>query len=124
MNIFLKFKLLPFILLSFVVFTSCEDDSGISSVILNETASPSNLDASLNILEGNMRALEVIPSGDGVTSFNIFFGENPNEIPVSIGIMSSATHVYENAGTYIVEIQGVSPNNVTNSILFSVDIEF
>lgn len=118
------FKTLPLILLSLLLFASCEDDSGISNVILTELPPPSNLDATLNILEGNTRALEVIPTADGVTSFNVFFGEAANETPVSIGIMSTATHVYQNEGTYIVEIQGVSPNNITNSIFFSVDIEF
>lgn len=118
------FKTLPLILLSLLLFTSCEDDSGISNVILTELPPPSNLDATLTILESNTRALEVIPTADGVTSFNVFFGETANETPVSIGIMSTATHVYQNEGTYIVEIQGVSPNNITNSIFFSVDIEF
>lgn len=118
------FILLPLILISFLFLVSCEDDTGISNVILNETPPPSNLEATLNILAGNPRALEVIPTADGVTSFNVFFGDTPDETPVAIGILSSATHVYEEEGTYIVEVQGVSPNDVTNSIFFSVDIVF
>lgn len=118
------FILLPLILISFLFLVSCEDDTGISNVILNETPPPSNLEATLNILAGNPRALEVIPTADGVTSFNVFFGDTPDETPVAIGILSSATHVYEEEGTYIIEVQGVSPNDVTNSIFFSVDIVF
>lgn len=105
-------------------FISCEEDDGITNVILTELPLPSNLDATLEVLDGNRRALMVTPTADGVTSFNVFFGEVENETPVSIGIMSNATHVYQTPGTYIVEIQGVSPNDITNSIFFSVDIDF
>lgn len=108
----------------FFSFISCEDDGGIENVILIESAPPSNLDASLEILDGNPRALSVTPTADGVTSFNVFFGETTSETPVSIGIMSNATHIYQEPGTYIVEVQGVSPNNITNSLFFSINIEF
>lgn len=116
-------KVFALFLCTAFTFTSCEEDDGIENVILTEQPSPSNLDATIEVLAGNPRAINVTPSADGVTSYNIFFGEREGEVPVSIGIATTATYIYQNPGTYVVQIQGVAPNNVTNSIFFSVEIE-
>lgn len=121
MKTFLK-TMMTIALFSFLL-NSCEEDDGITNVILNELPPPTNVNATIDILEGNRRAITVTPSGDNVTSFNVFFGETAGEVPVAIGINSTTSYIYQGEGTFIVEVQGVSPSNVTASIFFSVDIE-
>ncbi|WP_299762285.1 hypothetical protein [uncultured Dokdonia sp.] len=106
----------------FLLSVSCEDDDTLSVVFLNEIPAASNLDATIEILDGNSRAVTVTPSADGAAAFNIFFGESTDETPITIGILDSATHVYQNEGTYVIEIQAISPSDITTSIFFSVDI--
>lgn len=118
------FKVTFTVLFLSILSLSCESDDSISNVLLNETPAPSNLNATIDILEDNSRAITVTPTADGATAFNIFFGESNDETPVTIGLLTNATHVYQSEGTYIVEIQAIAPNDITTSIFFSVDIVF
>lgn len=94
---------------------------------------PTNLVASIAPVPGNNMAISVQATADLETFFQVYWGEDPNQVPENFMEGQSITHTYANVGTYTVKVVALSggvattqsEQNVTisNPVLMPVNFE-
>jgi hypothetical protein len=83
---------------------------------------PENLEANIEIDNGNSFQVNVSATADYETFFQVYFGEDPNETPVNFNEGQTVNHVYQNVGTYSVRVVALSGGQATSSITKEVTI--
>lgn len=76
-------------------------------------AAPANLTVDISILESNPFEIEVTPSADNATMFEVYFGDAENEEPTSVNVGETGNHIYEAAGTYTVRVVAMGAGAAT-----------
>lgn len=94
---------------------------------------PSNLQVTLAHVVGDNLSVSVSAKASFETYFQVYFGENPNEVPVDFMEGETIKHTYANIGTYEVKVVALSGGKATavhtesitisNPILLPVDFE-
>lgn len=94
---------------------------------------PTNLEVTITPVVGNNLSITVKAKADFETFFQVYFGDNPAEIPVAFMEDDVVTHIYPSIGTYQVKVVALSggvattlfTQNVTISdpILLPIDFE-
>lgn len=76
---------------------------------------PSNVGAEVMISPTNPFEVTITPTGDDVTVYEVYPGEDPNEAPILVMAGDSYTHTYTTPGTYTVTVvaKGASSETVT-----------
>jgi hypothetical protein len=96
-----------------------EDDS---DPFKNITA-PGNLEVSFDISSDNSGLVKIYPSGTGISSYLIDFGDVPDTVPSEYGYNDEITHIY-GEGTFQVEITAVGISGLMTSIIEELTVTF
>ncbi len=65
---------------------------------------PSNLAVDIAVSDQNPFQIEVAPTADNVTVFDIYYGDVADEVPQTILAGETGTHIYAEAGDYTVRV--------------------
>ncbi|WP_298538753.1 hypothetical protein [uncultured Aquimarina sp.] len=116
-------KLLKYIFsacLSLLLVLSCAEDDNLD--YLNNVEAPSNIAALLQITQDNTGLVTVTPNGDGVVSFDIYYGDDTVE-PENVKLGESTTHTYAE-GTYNLRLVGNGITGLTTEVTQEVVVSF
>jgi hypothetical protein len=69
---------------------------------------PTNLVVTVNPLLGNNLGIKVNATANLETYFQVFFGENPNQVPVNFNEGDVIQHIYATVGTYQLRVRALS----------------
>ncbi len=69
---------------------------------LDKVTAPTNVTATFDITQDNSGLVTIIPNAEGVTQYQMTFGDIADESPIEVGVNEIVTHIYENEGVYIV----------------------
>jgi hypothetical protein len=94
---------LSFLFAAFLAACATNDD--IFEVVANISA-PSNINAVFSISQDNSGLVSITPSGDGATSFDVFFGDSSGEHE-TVTVGETLSRIY-GEGNYDVRIVGKS----------------
>src|SRR6187402_1559089 len=84
----------------------CTDDN--SSVDLDAIAAPTNISALTTVTQDNTGKVTFLPKGEGVTQYEIYFGDGTVE-PAIVNPGQTVSHVYSE-GVYKSKIVGTTLN--------------
>ncbi len=111
------------ILISIFVLTilfGCSKDS--NDVDLEAIAAPINISAKIAIAPDNTGNVTIIPIGEGVSQFEVYYGDATVE-PALLGAGVATTHKY-NEGTFTVKIVGITVNGKRSEFTQVITISF
>jgi hypothetical protein len=83
---------------------------------------PENLDFTISVDPANSMKISVSATALYETNFKVYFGDVPNEIPVSFNEGQSVTHTYAATGTYQVKVVALSGGAATAELIKPVTI--
>jgi hypothetical protein len=83
---------------------------------------PENLEVNVSVDPANNYKVNVSATALYETNFKVYFGENPNEIPVTFLEGQTVSHVYSATGTYQVKVVAFSGGAATTERTTSVTI--
>ncbi|TNJ42557.1 PKD domain-containing protein [Tamlana fucoidanivorans] len=98
----------------------CENDENIDFV--NNIAAPSNIAAGVNVIPDNTGLTQISPTGNGVASFIVDFGDG-SEVSESIAPGELVEHIYTE-GTYEATITATGINGKTATGTQTVNVSF
>ncbi len=94
---------------------------------------PENLEVEINSIPGNNLGITVSATADYETFFEVYFGEDPNQVPVVFMQGETVTFNYATVGTYTVRVVALSGGvatteytedvTITNPVLLPIDFE-
>lgn len=113
----LKF-ILPLFLLTY--FMSCTDENDL--IDTNSLEAPSNISALMTITQDNTGTVTILPSGQGITQFQIDFGDG-SPVSASLNPGQSVEHIYAE-GIYQVGITGISLNGKKTTVSQELTVSF
>jgi len=111
------------IVISFFVFTlfiGCANDD--DNVNLESINAPKNISALMTIKQDNSGKVTILPSGEGVTQYEIYFGDGTVE-PAYVNPGASVQHIYTE-GTYQVRIVGTTLDGQKSEVTQSLTVSF
>jgi hypothetical protein len=112
----LKFSIIIFV----AIIAACSSDN--NDVNLDEINAPTNISALITITQDNSGKVTILPKGEGVTQYEIQFGDATTE-SAFVNPGGTVQHIYQE-GTYQVKIIGMSLNGKTTEITQEVTISF
>ena len=101
-------------------FLSCTSENNL--VDLDALQAPSNIAALTTITQDNSGNVTFLPTGEGVTQFEIYFGDTTTA-PVFVAPGGTATHKYKE-GKYQAKIVGVTINGKKTEAIQEVTVSF
>ena len=116
---FFKHVLLLFIAIG--MFISCSDDDNGEDPI--ELAAPLNVDAVITISQDDSGTVTVIPSADGASSFEIFFGDEDNETATTLSPGQTAMNTYPE-GDFVLRVVAIGLTGLTSEFEQGITISF
>ncbi len=99
----------------------CSQDDNSTDFIKDATA-PANLSAIFTITQDNSGKVTIRPNGEGVTSYDVYFGDGTVEA-ATIGSGMTVTHVYAE-GNYDVRIVAMNVNGLTTEYTQPLSVSF
>ncbi len=119
-----KMKLIKIIIpiIAFAVFmNACTEEE--TSFAFEGISAPKEVTASFDITQDNTGIVRITPSGNGASSFQIYFGDTANETPTTITPGSTAEHTYTE-GTFTTRIVAVGATGLTSEFSQVITIAF
>lgn len=115
-------KNIKFIISLFVLtfFIGCSNDD--NSVNLDEVNAPTNITALMTIKQDNSGRVTILPNGEGVTQYEIYFGDGTVE-PAIVNPGNSAQHIYAE-GVYQVKVVGMAVNGKKTEVTLPLTVSF
>ncbi|MBA6314440.1 hypothetical protein [Cellulophaga baltica] len=107
--------------LSMITITACTDDE--VSYAFKDVSAPSNVAAVFDISNDDTGTVTLTPTAEGVTSFQVYFGDLEDETPTDVAPGEAASHVYEE-GDYIIRIVALSASGLTSELNKSISVSF
>lgn len=101
-------------------FIGCSNDD--ENVNLDSISAPKNISALMTIKQDNSGTVTIQPKGEGVTQYEIYFGDGTLE-PAYVNPGSSVSHVY-GEGTFQVKIVGVTLDGKRTEITQDLTVSF
>lgn len=98
----------------------CTDDN--SSVDLDAAAAPTNISALTTVTQDNTGKVTFLPKGEGVTQYEIYFGDDTTE-PAFVNPGETVSHVYKE-GVYQSKIVGTTLNGKRTEVTQEVVVSF
>lgn len=108
------------LLFAATLFSNCSKDK--PELVLDNIPAPTVIAASLAIKPDNSGKVTITPSGEGVTQFQIFYGDGTVE-PGTVNPGSSITHTFLE-GTFGVKIVGTTLNGKTAETTLPLSLAF
>lgn len=94
---------------------------------------PTNLEVTISPVLGNNLGIKVSATADLETYFQVYFGEDPNEVPVDFNQGDEVQHIYAAVGNYQVRVVALSGGaafaentqtaTISDPIIFPLDFE-
>ncbi|MFM2264735.1 MAG: hypothetical protein RLZ77_151 [Bacteroidota bacterium] len=103
------------------LFTNCTLDN--KDVDLDAINAPQNISALITIAQDNSGRVTITPRGEGVSQYEVFFGDTTTE-PAEVAPGQSVLHTYASEGTFTVKIIGISLNGKRTEANQAVSISF
>ena len=116
------FKYLIVLTFLAAVINSCKKDSYNDTSLANKVITPANLSVLFKITQDNTGTVTIIPSGEGVSFFEIFFGDSKTDSAQVIAA-STINHIYPE-GVYNVRIVAHSITGGTSEITKQLTVSF
>lgn len=116
-----KFKILITFVLAAVMFGCSEDDSNSIESLQNAPA-PANIAALFTITQDNTGTVTVLPTGEGVSQFEVNWGDGDEEATM-INVGGTAEHIYSE-GNFTVTVTGISISGKRTSVTYPVTVSF
>ena len=104
----------------FAFFTGCTIDE--ESTNLDSISAPKNISAMMKIKQDNSGEVTIIPTGDGVTQYEIYFGDGTVE-PGVVNPGNTIEHTYTE-GTYQVKVIGTTLDGQKSEVTQSLTVSF
>ncbi|NHN24805.1 hypothetical protein FIA58_003865 [Flavobacterium jejuense] len=101
-------------------FIGCSNDD--ENVNLDSISVPKNISALMTIKQDNSGKVTILPSGEGVTQYEIYFGDGTSE-PAYVNPGASVQHIYTE-GTYQVRIVGATLDGQKSEVTQSLTVSF
>lgn len=108
---------------SFFILTSllsCSDDA--NDVNLADVSTPTNISALMTVKQDNSGKVTILPRGEGVTRYEIYFGDG-NVEPGYVNPGNTIDHTYAE-GVYQVRIVGMTVNGVKSEVIQELTVSF
>jgi subtilisin-like proprotein convertase family protein len=109
-------------LLLAVITLSCSGDSDSGTEFLGEVAAPTNISALFTISNDNTGKVTIRPDGEGVSAYDIYFGDGTVE-PATVAPGQDYDHIYAE-GHYTVKIVAMTVNGKTTEYTQDLDVTF
>lgn len=104
----------------FLYLLSCTDDNDLVNV--DNLEAPSNISALMKITQDNTGKVTILPTGQGVSQFQINFGDgSPSSDLFNPG--ETVDHIY-NEGVYQVALTGISLNGKQTTVMQELTVSF
>ncbi|MDR5591195.1 hypothetical protein [Christiangramia sp. SM2212] len=116
------FRILAMLTISLVLFTGCEDDE-IMNYAFQEISAPTDVTASFDVMQDDTGTVTVTPSGEGASTFEVYFGDVEDETPTIAMAGETLTHVYDE-GEYEVRVVAVGSTGLTSEFNQMLTIAF
>ena len=116
------FKYLIVLCFLAAVINSCKKDSYNDTSLASKVIIPANLSVLFKITQDNSGTVTIIPSGEGISFFEIFFGDSKTD-SAQVMAAGSINHIYPE-GVYNVRIVGHSITGGTAEITKSLTVSF
>jgi hypothetical protein len=100
----------------------CSDDSSGDVSFADDAAAPVNITALFTIAGDNSGTVTIAPHGEGVTSFEINYGDGTEE-PGTLLAGEKISHVYPE-GTFTVKVTGIGINGKRTDAEFPLTVSF
>jgi hypothetical protein len=104
-----------------VLLMGCEGDES-SSTFADGVDAPKNISALLTITQDNSGLVTIAPNGEGVTAFEVSFGD-ATEAPAMVDLGGKINHVYAE-GVYTVKVTGVAINGKKTTVEVPLTVTF
>lgn len=117
-----NYNKLFYTLFSLLFLISCEKEAD-NIAVLNSVIAPANISATFDITQDNTGLVSIYPNGEGVTKYQVLFGDTENEIATEYGIGEKIEHVYTE-GTFNVEIKGIGISGLSSSYNQDITVTF
>lgn len=111
-------KIIYLLLIS--IFFGCTSENDL--INLDSIEAPKNLSALFTITHDNSGLVTITPNGEGVTQYEIFYGDATNQSDI-VNPGQSASHVYSE-GTFPVKIVGMNINGKKTEITEQLTVSF
>jgi hypothetical protein len=98
----------------------CSEDG--SDVNLDDVAVPTGLSALMTIKQDNSGKVTILPRGEGVTRYEVYFGDGTVE-PAYLNPGSAVEHVY-GEGVFQVKIVGMTVNGEKSEVIQPLTVSF
>lgn len=115
-----KIKLIFSILFIALLAGCSEDDNDLSFV--NNAPAPQNLSALFTITQDNTGLVTIAPHGEGVTGYDIYYGDDTTE-PAAVGVGEKTSHNYTE-GQYDVKVVGYSVTGTSTEVTVPLTVAF
>jgi len=102
------------------LFSSCTKDNDVPNI--DGISAPSNISATMIVKDDNSGDVLITPSGEGITQFNIYYGDGTTE-PGLVNAGASVSHTYLE-GTFQVKIVGTTLNGKTTETILPLTVTF
>ena len=115
-------KKIQFIISLFVltILLSCSNDS--NDVNLDNVSTPTNISALMTVKQDNSGKVTILPRGEGVTRFEVYFGDGTIE-PSFLNPGATVDHIYTE-GVYQVKIVGMTVNGEKSEVTQELTVSF
>lgn len=100
----------------------CSDDMSTDVSFAEDAAAPTNITALFTIASDNSGLVTIAPHGEGVTSFEITYGDGTAE-PAAVPAGEKTSHVYPE-GTFTVKVTGIGINGKRTDAEFPLTVSF
>lgn len=114
------YKNILIIIFAFFAF-SCKNSNNLD--FLNSVTAPSNLTAVFDITQDNSGLVSILVTAEGVTEFEVVFGDQENETPTKYSVDALISHTYSE-GTFNVVITAVGITGLTTELTKEINVTF
>jgi hypothetical protein len=101
-------------------FVGCSNDN--NDVNLDQISSPTNISALMKITQDNTGKVTFIPNGEGVTQYEIYYGDGTTS-PGIVNPGANVNHIYDE-GVYQVKIVGNTLNGTKTEVTQTLTVSF
>jgi hypothetical protein len=115
-----KFKILITFVLASIMFGCSDDENSLDS--LENVDAPTNVSALFTITQDNTGLVTIAPRGEGVGSYDIYFGDSTTE-PSKVFPGKTINHTYAE-GVYSVRVIGTTINGKTTEYVHQLTVSF
>ncbi|NBU81430.1 MAG: hypothetical protein EBS55_07265 [Flavobacteriaceae bacterium] len=98
----------------------CSEDNG--NVNLDDVTAPTGLSALMTIKQDNSGKVTILPRGEGVTRYEVYFGDGTIE-PAYLNPGSSVDHIYAE-GIYQIRIVGMTVNGLKSEVSQELTVSY